>query len=102
MKSEKRAQKFHTDDASLPMDSASDWSCRMGNLIQPIRSTTQIWIVTRHPGIAALVFQTSLEGKVAFPNVGCFLRLLDNNIIMFAMLFQKRQHEFAFLRILRQ
>ena len=24
---------------------ASDWSCRVRNLIQPIRSTTQIWIV---------------------------------------------------------
>ena len=24
-----------------------DWSCRVGNLIQPIRSTTQIWVVTR-------------------------------------------------------
>ena len=27
---------------------ASDWSCCMGNLIQPIRSTTQIWVVTHH------------------------------------------------------
>ena len=35
---------------------ASDWSCRVGNLIQSIRSTTQIWIVTRHQyGISALV-----------------------------------------------
>ena len=38
------------------MGSASDWSCSVGNLIQPIRSTTQIWIVTRHQyGISALV-----------------------------------------------
>ena len=25
----------------------SDWSCREGNLLQPIRSTAHIWIVTR-------------------------------------------------------
>ena len=28
------------------LGSASDWSRRMGNLIQPIRSTTQVWVVT--------------------------------------------------------
>ena len=28
--------------------SAFDWSCRVGILIQPIRSTTQIWVVRRH------------------------------------------------------
>ena len=34
--------------------------CRMGNLIQLIRSTTQIWVVTRHQyGISALVSQPS-------------------------------------------
>ena len=38
--------------------SASDWSCRMENFLQPIRSTTQIWIVTRHQyGILAFVSQ---------------------------------------------
>ena len=36
--------------------SASDWSCRLGDLLQPIRSTTQIWVVTCHQyGISALV-----------------------------------------------
>ena len=40
--------------------SASDWSCREGNLLQPIRSITEIWVVTRHQyGISALVPQTS-------------------------------------------
>ena len=29
------------------LGSACDWSCRLGNLLQPIRSTTQIWGVTR-------------------------------------------------------
>ena len=42
----------------------SDWSCRVGNLIQPIRSTTQIWVVTRHQNeISALVPQTSFGGE---------------------------------------
>ena len=26
------------------LGSASDWSCRVGNLIRPIRSPTQIWV----------------------------------------------------------
>ena len=30
------------------LGSASGWSCRVGNLIQPIRSNTPIWVVTRH------------------------------------------------------
>ena len=29
-------------------ESASDWLCREGNLLQPIKSATQIWVVTRH------------------------------------------------------
>ena len=57
MASEKQVQKFHTDNAHYPdLDSASDWSCYMRNLLQPIRSTTKIWVVTRHQyGISALV-----------------------------------------------
>ena len=58
------------------LGSASDWSCRLGNLIQPIRCTTQIWVVTGHQcGISALISQTSGKPVVASPNVGCFLRL---------------------------
>ena len=42
---------------------ASDWSYTEENLFQPIRSTTQIWIVTRHQyGISELVSQTSFRG----------------------------------------
>ena len=45
---------------------ASDCSCCVGNLIQPIRSTTQIWVVTRHQyGISALVSQTSFCGETS-------------------------------------
>ena len=48
------------------LGSASDWSCRVGNLIQPIRSTTQIWVVTRHQyGISALVSQTSFRWETS-------------------------------------
>ena len=43
------------------LGSDSDWSCRVGNSIQPIRSTTHIWVVTRHQyGISTLVSQMSL------------------------------------------
>ena len=38
------------------LGTASDWSCHVGNLIQPIRGTTQMWVVTHHQyGISALV-----------------------------------------------
>ena len=60
------------------LGSASDWLCCVGNLIQPIRSTTQIRVVSRHQyGISALVCQTSFGGKtvVASPSFGFFLRL---------------------------
>ena len=51
---------------SQDLDSASDWSYRVGNLIQPIRSTTQISVVTRHQyGISALVSQTSFGGETS-------------------------------------
>ena len=60
--------------------SASDWSCRVGNLIKPIRSTAQIWVVTRHQygTSSAFVSQTSFGGETSGSvalNVGCFLRL---------------------------
>ena len=43
---------------------ASDWLCSVGNLLQPIRSPTQVWVVTRHQnGISAVVSQTSFRGE---------------------------------------
>ena len=46
--------------------SASDWSCHVGILIQLIRSTTQIWVVTHHQyGISVLVSQTSFGGDTS-------------------------------------
>ena len=56
------------------LGSASDWSCRVGNLIQPIRRTTQIWVVMRHQyGISALVSQTSFGGKTSGSVAKCRL-----------------------------
>ena len=38
----------------------------MGNLSQPIRSTTQIWVAKRHQyGISVLVSQTSFGGETS-------------------------------------
>ena len=61
------------------LGTASDWSCRVGNLVQPIRSTTQIWVVTRIEFLRSF-FRRHLAGKpvVASPNVGCFLRLVKS------------------------
>ena len=48
------------------LGSASDWSCREGNLLHLIRSTTQIWVVTRHQyGISAIDPEKSFRGKVS-------------------------------------
>ena len=56
------AQKFHTDDVSLPWSEWCFWLVKI--LLQPIRSTTQIRVVTRHQyGISALVPQTSFQGE---------------------------------------
>ena len=56
------------------LGSASDWSRRVGNLIQPIRSTTQIWVVTRHQyGISALVSRTSFGGETSGSVAKCRL-----------------------------
>ena len=45
------------------LGSASDW---LKKKKQPIRSTTQIWVVTRHQhGISALVSQTSFGGETS-------------------------------------
>ena len=85
MTSEKRAQKFHTDDAFIgyysdlssaslmtslmtrhnpDLGSASDWLKQIFHVARPNRSTTQIWVVTRHQyGISTLVSQTSFRGE---------------------------------------
>ena len=53
-----QAQKFHTDDVSLPRSGASDWLKLFSYLARPIRSTTQIWVGTCHQyGISTLISQ---------------------------------------------
>ena len=48
------------------LGSGSGWSCLVGNLIQPIRSTPHFWLVKRFQyGISALVSQTSFGGETS-------------------------------------
>ena len=48
------------------LDSASDWLNQIFHAAQPIRGTTQMWVVTRHQyGISALVSQTSFGGETS-------------------------------------
>ena len=71
----KQAQEFLTDDTSLrDLGSASDWSCCMENLLRPIRSTIQIWLVTHHQyGILVLVAQTSFHRETSCGITKCWL-----------------------------
>ena len=56
------------------LGSASDWSCRVGSLFQPKRSTTQIWVETRHQyGISEFVSQTSFGGETSGSVAKCRL-----------------------------
>ena len=56
------------------LGSASDWSCCMGNLLQPVRSTTQIWVLMCHNyGIFALFSQTSFRGVTSGGVTKCWL-----------------------------
>ena len=57
--------------------SASDWLCCERYLLQPIRSTTQIWVVTRHQyGILGLVLGRHFAGTPEEESwkAGCFVR----------------------------
>ena len=57
MTSEERERKFHTDDVSLPR--FGQRFCLVERNFQPIRSTAQTWVVTRHQhGNSTLVLQT--------------------------------------------
>ena len=56
------------------LDSASDWLNQISHKARPIRSTTLIWVVTRHQyGISALVSQTSFRGKTSGSATKCRL-----------------------------
>ena len=65
----------------LDLGSASDWSCNKGNLLQPIRSTSQIWEVTGHQyGISVLIPQTSLHCETSGDEAKCqlFFQAIDS------------------------
>ena len=48
------------------INNASDWLKQIFLVVRPIRSTTQIWVVTRHQyGIFAVVSQTSFLGETS-------------------------------------
>ena len=67
------------------LGNASDWSCHVGNLIQPIRSTTQILGVTRRQsGISALVYPTSFGGETNGSVAKCKLFSLASFHVFFA------------------
>ena len=54
--------------------SAFDWPYHLGNLIQPIRNNTQIWVVTCHQyGISALVSQRSFGRETRGSVAKCWL-----------------------------
>ena len=54
--------------------SALDWLKQISQVAQPIRSSTRIWVVTRHQyGISALVSQTSFCGEIIGGIAKCHL-----------------------------
>ena len=63
------------DSKSLQrVGSASDWLNQISHAARPIRSTTQILVVTRHQyGISALVSQTSFGGETSGSVAKCRL-----------------------------
>lgn len=65
MMSEKRLQKFYTDDVNSPnLGCALDWLKQISRAARPVRSTFQILVITRHQyGFSVVVAQTSFAGK---------------------------------------
>ena len=56
------------------LSGAFDWLNQISHAARPIRSTTQIWVVTRHQyGISALVSQTSFCGETSGSVAKCRL-----------------------------
>ena len=56
------------------MGSASDWLKQISQVPRPIRSTSQIWAVTRRQyGISVLVSQTSIHGETVGDVAKCHL-----------------------------
>ena len=65
------------------LGSVFDWLNPFSHSSRVIRSTNQIWVVTRYQyGISALFLRRHLAGNqvAASPNVGCCVRLLLHNV----------------------
>ena len=87
------------------LDSASDWSCRVGNLIFPSRIITQIWVVARHQyGISAFVSQTSFGGKTScsFQISIWKISQLESDVLSFALYVMLKFSNFILEARLRQ
>ena len=72
------------------LGSASDWLNQISHAARPIRSTTQIWVVTRHQyGISALVSQTSFGGETRGSAAKCrlFSRAIESSFGFLLVLF---------------
>ena len=56
------------------LGSASYWLNQISYPVRPIRSTTQIWVVTRYQyGISVLVSQRSFDGETSGSVAKCWL-----------------------------
>ena len=78
------------------LGSVSDRSWRVRNLPQPIRSTTQTWLVTHHQyGFSALVSQTSFREETSGDVAKCRL-FRQASLMLFKCI--KRENSFFFSR----
>ena len=74
----------------------SDRSWRVGNLLQPIRSTTQTWLVTHHQyGFSVLVSQTSFREETSGGVAKCRL-FRQASLVLFKCI--KRENSFFFFQ----
>ena len=73
--------------------SASHWLKQISHAARPIRSTTQIWMVTHHQyGISALVSQTSFRGETSDGVARCrlFSQAIRNRNTWYLFIFAVR------------
>ena len=80
------------------LGSASDWLNRISQAARPIRSTTQIWVLTRHQyGISTLISQTSFRGETSGGVAKC--RLFSQATVLFTSIVFKFHIQRAQLKI---
>ena len=76
-----------------PLGSASDWLRKISLTARPIRSATQIWVVTRHQyGISALVSQTPFGRETSGGVAKCQLFSQATRLWNFKHLFRFKQN----------